>query len=234
MTRGVIVMAACVLALGACSGGSPGGPAASAVEEGRVRASGTEPFWGVDVSPEGGLVFTEAATDGELRAAYVKPVRKGEAIEYATPQMTLTLRPGPCSDGMSDIDYPLTASLVAGARRLEGCAFRPWRDDVRAFIPAIDACMAKAPVRMPVTHVAQDGKSQRVRLTASGPEERYDCVYENGIAKLARATRELPGDRQVMFVRAPGEDPGGACAASTPVTNEKGEMLGWIVPNEPC
>ena len=71
------LMIIAVLALGAC-GQSPQKPEASAADaapvemSGAVRASGTEPFWSLAISPQDGLVLTEAGAAGATEP-YVAP-----------------------------------------------------------------------------------------------------------------------------------------------------------------
>lgn len=200
---------------------------------GRVRAAGTEPFWALEVSPQDGLVFTEPSA-AEVREAYASPEPVAGGGRFVSVKTTLTLTEGVCSDGMSDIAYPLNASLTIGDRILTGCAYYPWGDNVRSFIPAIDACLAKAPVRMPVTHATQDGAATRVRMSASGPEESYDCVFANGAATVKRAEGQLPGERNPTFYRMPMPDPGESCAAHTEVKDDNGALLGWSIADGVC
>lgn len=86
----------------------------------QVGVSGTEPFWGVDVTP-GTLVFT-GVDRAELRLANPGPVMQGESAVIAAEGLTITLRPATCSDGMSDRVYPLEAEVLLGTELLKGCA----------------------------------------------------------------------------------------------------------------
>jgi uncharacterized membrane protein len=86
--------------------------------------TGTEPFWGGTVTgtrirymtPEnqfGRIVETEASYPAD-RETYSGSLG-GRAF-------VLTLRRGPCSDGMSDHRYAFTASLEVGGESRRGCA----------------------------------------------------------------------------------------------------------------
>lgn len=86
----------------------------------QVRVSGTEPFWGVDMTP-GTLVFT-GVDRAELRLANPGAVMQGEAAVIAAEGLTITLKPATCSDGMSDRVYPLEAEVMLGTELLKGCA----------------------------------------------------------------------------------------------------------------
>lgn len=90
-----------------------------------IRALGTEPFWGVD------LTGTEMVYSGvdrpEQRAPQPKPVVQGTTATF-TAQTTagnpliVTLVATQCSDGMSDRVYPLVAQVQIGEEKLTGCA----------------------------------------------------------------------------------------------------------------
>ena len=90
-----------------------------------VRAIGTEPFWGVSITP------TELKYDGLDRplqtAANPGPVVAGTTAVFTamTDQnnaLVVTLIATECSDGMSDRAYPLTAKVEIGTETLNGCA----------------------------------------------------------------------------------------------------------------
>lgn len=86
----------------------------------QVRVSGTEPFWGIDMTP-GTLVFT-GVDRAELRLANPGVVMQGGSAVIAAEGLTIALRPATCSDGMSDLVYRLEAEVVLGAEQLKGCA----------------------------------------------------------------------------------------------------------------
>jgi uncharacterized membrane protein len=86
----------------------------------QVRVSGTEPFWGVDMTP-GTLVFT-GVDRAELRLPNPGAVMQGDAAVIAAEGLTITLKPATCSDGMSDRVYPLEAEVLLGTEVLKGCA----------------------------------------------------------------------------------------------------------------
>lgn len=97
-------------------------------EQATVSARGNEPGWRLDLSPEGISLTTEAgqtATAGALPPA----ILRADAVTYLVPGlMVATLLPGPCSDSMSGMVYPLTAALDVldpPAPGLMGCAGDP-------------------------------------------------------------------------------------------------------------
>lgn len=88
----------------------------------RVRVSGTEPFWGVDVTPET-LVFTGVdRAESSTPNPGVKIEGETAVIAAADVGLTITLRVEQCSDGMSDRVYALKADVVLAGEALSGCA----------------------------------------------------------------------------------------------------------------
>ena len=90
-----------------------------------MRALGTEPFWGIEISPAE-LVFT-GVDRPEFHAPNPGAWIEGEiaVIKARDPQglaLTIKLTPTKCSDGMSDWVYPLEAEVQLGAETLKGCA----------------------------------------------------------------------------------------------------------------
>ncbi|MFC0633811.1 COG3650 family protein [Brevundimonas balnearis] len=90
-----------------------------------IRALGTEPFWGVDVTP-GALTLTGVDIPEQRFETDGPEVMGTTAVWRGTDgqgqDLTLTLIATECSDGMSDRLYPLTARIEAGERELTGCA----------------------------------------------------------------------------------------------------------------
>lgn len=93
-----------------------------------ITALGTEPFWSLAITegtkfkltrPDQPDLLAEApgsamSPDG---ATWVAKGAKGE-------QLTVMLKPGECSDGMSDRKYPMTAEVVLQGVTLKGCAVK--------------------------------------------------------------------------------------------------------------
>lgn len=125
------------LSLAACGSGEKDAPveAPAAVSEPQMlggvdlneplRALGTEPFWGVAISPET-LVYS-GVDQAEQTAPNPGPEVQGTTAVYASATgdgtaMVVTLVATECSDGMSDRVYPLTARVELGELSLNGCA----------------------------------------------------------------------------------------------------------------
>lgn len=131
------LLAVAVLGLAACSNSNeappaeapatPGPPAAlGGVDLGQpLRAIGTEPFWGVEITPQT-ITYTAPDTPG-VTATNPGPTIQGTTAVYAAAgaggtTLVVTLIATECSDGMSDRVYPLTARVELGSQTLNGCA----------------------------------------------------------------------------------------------------------------
>lgn len=90
-----------------------------------VRFTGTEPFWGGEVSGEKLTYTTPDSPEGEVitvdrfdgRGGLSWSGKLGEA------SFTMTVTPAECSDGMSDRTYPFVATLQTGEELRSGCAW---------------------------------------------------------------------------------------------------------------
>jgi uncharacterized membrane protein len=103
-------------------------PAAAlpAAFQGDLVAHGTEPFWGVKIrgnqiefsTPEANIAFPNKG------AAVVDGAVVWENADGPRPiKITLREQAG-CSDGMSDLKYPLAAEVALGGTTYKGCAAR--------------------------------------------------------------------------------------------------------------
>lgn len=136
---GLALTVVSLLGLAACQPQDPDGKAAQAPADAPVaRASGaidigqpitargTEPFWAVEISD--GVKFRLTRPDqpdllAEAPGAAISPegatwVAKGSKGE----QLTISLKREACSDGMSDLKYPMSAQVVLPNEVLKGCA----------------------------------------------------------------------------------------------------------------
>jgi uncharacterized membrane protein len=139
-----ITLTLATLALAACQPQDPDGKAAPPPADAPAAAAtpaassggldisqpislrGTEPFWAVEITD--GTKFRLMRPDhpdltAEAPGAAMSPggvtwIAKGAKGE----QLTVTLKMGECSDGMSDLKYPMTAEVVLMSETLKGCA----------------------------------------------------------------------------------------------------------------
>ena len=142
VVRRIAALSVTALLLVACSPEAPGGgeaqppadaPAAApapAVDPGAAfkadfSASGTEPFWRVDIKGTD-VVLTRpdapaaTATNAGLAATESQATWTAQAGSKA---VTVTMTKGDCSDGMSDLAYGYSAEVKWGAETLKGCGF---------------------------------------------------------------------------------------------------------------
>lgn len=103
-------------------------PAGSSMDISKpITARGTEPFWALSID---GKAFRLTRPDRpDLTAeAPGAAISNGRAIWVAKAadgrQMTVTLYASECSDGMSDLKYPMSAEVVMRDEELRGCAAR--------------------------------------------------------------------------------------------------------------
>jgi uncharacterized membrane protein len=90
-------------------------------------ARGTEPFWAVKIDGADFTLSEPGRPDVAFTApgARISPGRASWAATSATGgAMTVTLYVSECSDGMSDLRYPMTAEVETGGRTLRGCAIK--------------------------------------------------------------------------------------------------------------
>ena len=134
---GSIWIAVCALILSGCSQ-SDDIDAHGAVYDGiaaneTITLNGTEPFWGVVISPQndGSYQARIRALDG-LDEAASQPVKVsrfagnnglGFSGELNDAPIIFAITPGECSDGMSDRIYPFAATATISDETLRGCGF---------------------------------------------------------------------------------------------------------------
>ena len=90
-----------------------------------VRFLGTEPFWGGSVAGDQMTYETPEKPAGE-RLTVTRFAGRG-GLSYsgtlAGANLTMTITPGSCSDGMSDRRFPFTVMLQIGDQLRNGCAY---------------------------------------------------------------------------------------------------------------
>lgn len=90
-----------------------------------ITARGTEPFWALTIDGKA-LRLTRPDHPDLVAEAPGAALSEGRAIWIARAadgrQMTVTLYASTCSDGMSDLKYPMSAEVVMLNEELRGCA----------------------------------------------------------------------------------------------------------------
>ena len=90
-----------------------------------LRVVGTEPFWAVKVEGDT-LTFTTPENQVGLHMRGKRTEVAGGGVDIAGQDgertFSLKVRPGECSDGMSDMKFTMTANFQIGETRYRGCA----------------------------------------------------------------------------------------------------------------
>lgn len=89
-------------------------------------ASGTEPFWSLQISEaEGGLFFKDIGQEEGQAFAWKAPKTDGKSMwTYESGDLKVVIKKAECSDGMSELKYSYSAELTIAGRKLRGCAIR--------------------------------------------------------------------------------------------------------------
>lgn len=83
------------------------------------KAVGTEPGWALTI---GGATMRYEGDYGSVKISEPTPANfRPDPGTYPGKRLKLTIAPGPCSDGMSDLVYRQTVRLVADGTTVEGC-----------------------------------------------------------------------------------------------------------------
>lgn len=101
-------------------------------------------------------------------------------------------------------------------------------------LPLIDACLALSPTTRTIT--INPASTNSVQL--SGESGSFDCVVPNDARDPANAAilpaLNEPAADAILFVRAPGENPGGECYEAPEVRDASSALLGWTLDPEGC
>lgn len=201
--------------------------------EGRIVALGQDPEWRLDADAQLGMVLTLPAQGLTFSADFATPQRTPEGgARIVSAPLTLTLTSAPCTH--NSIAYPMSATTqVEQGEPLVGCAFVRWDWRLTELLPAIDACISRSPNTRRVTYAAQEGDG-RVLVRLQGAQiAPIDCRASLTpgapiIITQADANLRIAGEADAIFVRAPGENPGGECYEAPEVHAADGSLLGWM------
>jgi len=102
-------------------------PFAGIGEDEVIRLTGTEPFWGGEISGDTMLWTTPDNMNGESVGVTRFAGRGGLSFSGQLQGKTIDIAvtPALCSDGMSDRNYPFTVTVQWGGVELQGCG---WSD----------------------------------------------------------------------------------------------------------
>jgi len=90
-----------------------------------LQFTGTEPFWGGEVTGDSLTYSTPENIDGETVPVTRFAGRGGLSFTgtLAAGDFAMTVTPGECSDGMSDRKYPFVVTLKLPAETRNGCGY---------------------------------------------------------------------------------------------------------------
>lgn len=235
MRSTIICGAIAALALTACGRPETKAPDAAARGEdfsGRLIAVGDG--FRLDADEELGVVLVYPREDLTVTGPYAAPQQTETGWLLQSNDIALTLMRGACThDGAS---YPMRASVtITNSRALEGCAVMRWDRHLLALMPQIDACLAQSPDTRWVTY-AGENENGVVTVRLQGDGKSIDCGVTTGVVALAdrREDLRIGGEGFAVFVRGPGENPGGECYEAPEVRAANGELLGWMADPEGC
>mgnify|MGYP002788753536 FL=1 len=237
-----LMIAAAALMLAACgastesSEGAPD-PSERALPLGAIMAYGENWSYNADPDPQAiSFVVDDGAEPVEVAETWTPPQTTDTGYRLASGEITLALVDEPCTqDGVA---YPMRATVTHVTARHEGCAAMRWDHQLIALMPQIDACIARSPETRWVNYagVQADG-NMLVRLSAG---DAFDCTVTPGMTPEVMSfgprseTLTVATEGAAIFVRGPGENPGGECYEAPEVRSADGEVLGWMMDPMGC
>jgi hypothetical protein len=115
-----------------------------------------------------------------------------------------------------------------------------WETRLTEMLPYIDACIAKSPATRWVSYAGLlNDREVAVRL--GGAPGEFVCTVSMAEPTPANAAIvpddediAFEGEGSAIFVRGPGENPGGECYQAEEVLNASGEVIGWWADPHGC
>jgi len=102
------------------------------------RATGTEPFWSLDIGRD--MTFVDRGTNMTVIQPTPPPIHGVAGEIYQTPRINANIVHAPCSDGMSDRSYPDQVQVTVDGRQYRGCGapaiWYGWNGEGNAMPPA--------------------------------------------------------------------------------------------------
>ncbi|MCC6920660.1 MAG: hypothetical protein IT548_15795 [Alphaproteobacteria bacterium] len=207
---------------------------------GAITALGTEPFWGLAIDPQSKTLWFHEDEESDLPANnYVAPVIGADGTAtFTAKDFEIVLKvTGDCSDGMSDNTFPMSATVKTVNRTYTGCAYPRWDNDLLTLLPQIDSCLAAAKSKGPVTLATRTNAGVIVRVMVD--DGTFECAFPGdstrpGKAAVATDAAPMVSERDPLFYRAPGENPGGECFDAPEIRSADGKLIGWTMADEDC
>lgn len=231
----------------AAVGSAPAAPVTELAQAvtGRIAAEHRpEPSWRLDIVPGQPIRFrdqpllAEMGTDIDFPPAVAQPAGAGFVFtsigEDAT--LTATLSAETCVDDETTYPYSIRIQTTGPrARDYKGCAYRPWSQDLEAYLPAIDACLAIGAGPYVLFARREPAGNAYLVTSAPGNDGVYVCTVSDGkatqsLAPDGGAYPNVPGVTDSTFVRAPA--PKGTdlnCPKTKEARSAAGGLLGWWI-----
>ncbi|MBX9746923.1 MAG: hypothetical protein K2X34_08485 [Hyphomonadaceae bacterium] len=233
-------MIAAMLLVAACGQTAQTGgdaPAERILPQGTIIASGEN--WTYEASQDSqgiSFVVDDGAEPVEAAEAWAPPQTTETGYRLQSGELTLDLVEAPCT--RDDIPHPMRATVTYGESRYEGCAAIRWDHQLIALMPQIDACMARSPQTRWVTYAGRQAEGNILVRLSGG--DAFDCTVTSGNAPEVISfgprgeTLAVATDGAALFVRGPGDNPGGACYDAPEVRGADGALLGWMMDPMGC
>ncbi len=232
-----LMIAAAALMLAACGASTESSqdapdPNERVLSVGAIIANGENWSYNADPDPQAiSFVVDDGAEPVEITEAWAPPQTVETGYRLASGELTIDLVEEPCTQ--DSVTYPMRATVTHITDRYEGCAAMRWDHQLIALMPQIDACIARSPETRWVTYAGQQADGNMlVRLSAG---DAFDCTVAPGatpevLSFGARSeTLRVASESAAIFVRGPGENPGGECYEAPEVRSASGDLLGWMM-----
>jgi len=114
-----------------------------------------------------------------------------------------------------------------------------WEARLTDMLPYIDACIAESPDTRWVMYAGPDGNGN-IAVRLGGAPGQFVCTVPNGDARADAVivpddeSDAFEGEGSAIFVRGPGENPGGECYEAEEVRDAQGELIGWWADPHGC
>lgn len=218
--------------------GAPAGADVKAFYQGEFEGFGAEPDWKLDLLGNWAS-FTRPGLEEIGGMPTPADVRAGGALVEAGP-LSIILKAGSCAHPSGE-QLPYVMRVFYDGVTYDGCARRAaeggaganptWAVTLPELIPAIDACLAKAPgagKRVTIAYTTE-GTQVKVRIL-DGEGGRYECSAGDGAAMVEPIDDGdvLQGERDPIFTRAPAKPPAGSCFKSEDAKGSDGGVLGVV------
>ncbi len=236
--RAMILAAACLLV--ACGPSTESSddvpdPNERALPYGVVLGLGNN--WTLTADPDL-LAVSFSVDDGAVEAsgAWTPPQTTQSGYRLMAGEITLDLVETNCT--MDGVPYPMRATVSYGGQAYPGCAAMRWDHQLIALMPQIDACIARSPQTRWVTYAGRQADGNMLVRLSGG--DAFDCAVAPGntpevISFGPRSeTLAIATEHAALFVRGPGENPGGLCYDAPEVRGADDALLGWMMDPMGC